>query len=89
MSDIYEELSNYIQKKIRISQIYQPIMLMSLLMHAGKCQDEFIERDFLEYDNNQIEYYMHITDNLAGRILRKHGIVKRDALQKSFTFKPV
>lgn len=85
MSDIYEELANYIQKKIRIFQIYQPIMLMSLLMHAGKCQDEFIARDFLEYDNNQIEYYMHITDNLAGRILRKHGIVKRDALQKSFT----
>jgi ATP adenylyltransferase len=85
MSDLFEELSDFIQTKMRMSHIFQPVMLMSLLINDGKRSDKSFARDYLKYDESQIEYYTQITNNMVGRVLRKHGIVRRDALQKSFT----
>jgi diadenosine tetraphosphate (Ap4A) HIT family hydrolase/5-methylcytosine-specific restriction endonuclease McrA len=85
MSNLYEELSDFIQKKMRISHIYQPIMLMSLLINDGKRSYELMARDLLMGDEIQIEYYFQIANNMIVRVLGSQGIVKRNALQKTFT----
>jgi hypothetical protein len=33
----YQELKEFIQKRMRMSHTYQPVMIMALLRHHGKC----------------------------------------------------
>jgi diadenosine tetraphosphate (Ap4A) HIT family hydrolase len=74
----YEELSQFIAKRMRMAHIYQPLMLMSLLKHGGRCPTKVIAKAILGRDESQLEYYENITNNMVGRVLRKHGIVERD-----------
>ena len=75
---LFREISNFIQKKMRMSHIYQPVVLMALLKNNGTCTDRAIAAALLEKDSSQIDYYKTITNNMVGRVLRNHKIVSRD-----------
>lgn len=75
----YSELKHFITKRMRMSHIYQPVMLMALLRHSGKCTTNQIARAILKYDEAQIEYYEQITNNMVGKVLRNHGIVEKQS----------
>jgi ATP adenylyltransferase len=68
----YKELEDFIQNKMRMSHIYQPVMLMILLKNNGNCHEQLIARALLERDLSQIEYYTAITNNMVGRVLQNH-----------------
>ena len=65
----FKTLKNYINKKMRMSHIYQPVMLMELLKNKGKASTDSIAKQFLRYDEAQIEYYQHITKIMPGKVL--------------------
>ena len=81
----YEILFDFIDKKMRMSHIYQPVMLMALLSKGGKCHEREIASELLARDESQIEYYTQITNNMVGRVLRDHQIVERDRATKTYT----
>ena len=60
MSKRYEELSEFIRKKMRMSHIYQPVMLVELLQNKGSASVRDIAKALLVRDISQIEYYEHI-----------------------------
>ena len=61
---------------MRMSHIYQPVMLMTLLNNDGEASVKQIATQFAERDEALIEYYSKITNNMPGRVLGKnHGIV--------------
>ena len=62
---------------MRMSHIYQPVMLMALLKNGGVCSTTKIAKAILKYDEAQIEYYEQITNNMVGKVLRRHGIVEK------------
>ncbi len=74
----YRELSDFIKNRMRMSHIYQPVMLITLLRNQGKSSQTDIARALLEYDQSQIEYYTNITNNMVGQVLRSHNIVEKD-----------
>jgi ATP adenylyltransferase len=74
----HDELVEFIQSRMRMSHIYQPVMLMTLLENGGRCSTQEIARAILNHDESQLEYYGHITNNMVGRVLRRHGLVERD-----------
>ena len=74
----YEELAEFIDKRMRMAHVYQPVMLITLLENEGQATENEIARALLSHDIAQIEYYETITRNMVGRVLRNHGIVKRD-----------
>ena len=74
----YPELKDFISKKMRLSHIYQPVMLLTLLKAEGECSEEEIARAILAHDQSQIEYYEKITRDMVGRVLRGHKIVERE-----------
>jgi hypothetical protein len=53
-------------------------MLMTLLENGGKASTREIARAILEHDESQIEYYEKIVGNMVGRVLRRHGLVKKE-----------
>ena len=56
-SSAYERLAEYINRRMRMSHIYQPLMLMELLGRSSPAPAEDIARRILGEDSSQIEYY--------------------------------
>lgn len=73
----YQDCEDFIQNRMRMSHIYQPVMLMTLLRSDGKASTTRIAKAILEHDESQIEYYEKVVGNMVGRILRSHGVVKK------------
>ena len=74
----FEDLLTFITKRMRMSHIYQPVMLKVLLENDGRASRKAIAKAFLIEDQSQIEYYVAIVRDMPGRVLSKHGIVERD-----------
>jgi ATP adenylyltransferase len=73
----FDDLLTFITKQMRMSHIYQPVMLKVLLENNGRISREAIAKAFLNEDQSQIEYYENIVREMPGRVLSKHGIVER------------
>jgi ATP adenylyltransferase len=54
---------------MRMSAIYQPIMLMELLKQGGTASVTDIAKAILIHDQSQIEYYEQRVRNMVGRVL--------------------
>lgn len=73
----YEQLKDYISKRMWMQHIYQPVMIRTLLQskeYSASVED--IAREFLINDEPQLQYYKYITKVMPGRVLRSHGIVR-------------
>jgi len=79
MKSSFEVISDFISKKMRMSHIYQPVMLLELLRGNGLATVNQIAQSLLSYDASQVEYYEHITKNMVGKVLTKNrGITSRE-----------
>jgi diadenosine tetraphosphate (Ap4A) HIT family hydrolase/5-methylcytosine-specific restriction endonuclease McrA len=72
------KLKEFVLNKMRMSHVYQPVMIKSLLDNKGKLDVEDIAKEILNYDLSQVEYYENITHNMVGKVLRSHNIVSRN-----------
>jgi len=71
MSLTREELASYITKAMRMSHVYQPVMLRVLLESDGEASITDIAKALLSHDRSQVEYYELRT--------KKHGWPRPDA----------
>ena len=71
MSRLYHRLQQFIASEMRMSHVYQPVMLAELLKTKGKATVRQIARAILEKDPTQVEYYENITKNMVGQVLTK------------------
>lgn len=79
MSSQFEKLSGFILNEMRMSHIYQPVMLIELLRRNGAATVEEVAKALVGHDRSQVEYYEHITKNMVGRVLtNSRGITRRD-----------
>ncbi len=65
----YDQLVDFVERRMRMSHIYQPVMLLTLLQHGGQCSETDIAKAISVHDTTQIEYYEAITRNMVGRVL--------------------
>ena len=54
---------------MRMSHIYQPVMIRELLKSGGKASIRNIAAAFLSRDESQLEYYKQITKDMPGKVL--------------------
>ena len=71
----FERLASYIRKEMRMSHIYQPVMLEVLLRQGGTASTADIARALLSHDRSQVEYYELRTKMMVGRVLTQNGVV--------------
>ncbi len=74
----YNQLKGFLQDKMRMSHIYQPVMIKHLLRNHGIASDIEIAKETSLQDPTQIEYYQNITNNMVGKVLRNHKIVEKN-----------
>jgi ATP adenylyltransferase len=78
-SRTYEELAHFIENEMRMSHVYQPVMLKALLRQRGAASAKEVARALLAEDRAQVEYYEQITKNMVGRVLTKNrGITSKE-----------
>lgn len=72
----FERLARYIREEMRMSHIYQPVMLEVLLRQGGTASTEDIAKALLSYDRSQVEYYELRTKMMVGKVLTQNGVVE-------------
>lgn len=79
MTKIYDRLKQFLTTEIRMSHIYQPVMLKHIFLNDGSASITDIAKDLLSYDQSQIEYYEDRTKNMVGKVLTSNrGITTRE-----------
>jgi ATP adenylyltransferase len=77
----YANLRSFLLEKMRMSHIYQPVMIKRLLEGNGSATDNEIAAVLVNFDPSQLEYYKKITNNMVGKVLRSHHIVNKERNQ--------
>lgn len=78
MTETFEKLKKYITEEMRMSHVYQPVMLLELLSNNGHSSVKQIAEAILRKDPTQIEYFSEIVKNMVGDVLTK----KREITEK-------
>ena len=79
MRDIanYDDLKHFLASKsgLRMSHIYKPSMLLTVMRKGGMASKQAIAGDFLLRDSNQVDYYRRkIVHPMPGRRLVRDGL---------------
>lgn len=78
-SPAFERLAHFISDEMRMSHIYQPVMVREVLQRNGSASVNQIAKALLAEDRSQVEYYEQITKNMVGRVLtQKRGITEKE-----------
>ena len=56
----FSDLKDFLINRMRMSHIYQPEMLMTLLKNGGVASVESLVKDLLINDQSQMEYYENV-----------------------------
>lgn len=83
----YIEIKDFIQNRMRMSHVYQPVMLSELLQKNGKADSSEIATVLLNKDQSQIDYYQHIVNGMVGKVLRSHALVTKLPRQSDYFLK--
>ncbi len=70
-------LFDFVKNKMKMSHIYQPVMIKTLIENDGSASVFNLAKELLIYDLAQIEYYSSVTNSMVGKVLRKHKIVDK------------
>jgi ATP adenylyltransferase len=77
-SKLFILLRDFLTNRMKMSHIYQPVMLMEIIKRGGTASVEEIAKSLLEHDQSQIDYYSEITKKMVGDVLSsKNGIVQK------------
>jgi diadenosine tetraphosphate (Ap4A) HIT family hydrolase len=74
----FEQLIDFLENKMRMSHIYQPLLIRSLVDAGGSATLRQLAHSFLVQDESQLIYYEKRIKEMPLRVLLNHGVVKRD-----------
>lgn len=74
----FDDLADFLQNRMRMSHVYQPLMISCLLLNRGRATVTEIARAILSHDESQVEYYEKITNEMVGRVLRNRQVVTKE-----------
>ena len=70
-----EDLLSFLEEQMRMSHVYQPLLIRSLLDAGGQATTRQVATDFAKEDEAQVRYYEERIKQMPLRVLRKHGVV--------------
>ena len=66
MSSAFSRLRDSLDRQMRMSHLYQPVMLEVLLERGGTAQIRDIAAAILAHDESQIDYYEEVVNRMPG-----------------------
>lgn len=74
----YDELVDFIENRMRMSHVYQPLLIRALVDAGGVATVRQLAQAFLIKDESQLLYYEDVIKRMPVRVLASHGVVKRE-----------
>ncbi len=74
----YETLREFLSSKMRLSHIYQPLLIKSLVEAGGTATIRQLATIFLSQDESQLLYYENRLKEMPIRVLSKHDVITKD-----------
>jgi diadenosine tetraphosphate (Ap4A) HIT family hydrolase len=74
----FDELIEFLETKMRLSHIYQPLLIKALVDAGGSATIRQLANAFLSQDESQLIYYEDRIKQMPLKVLCKHGIVSKD-----------
>ena len=74
----FSDLLDFITQRMKMSHIYQPLMIRSLVEAGGSATLRQLAYSFLSQDESQLAYYEDRIKNMPLKVLSRHGIVKKE-----------
>lgn len=71
----YEEMARFVRHTMKMTSVYQPIVIRALVESGGEATDSDIARAFMGEDKRRLEYYAGIARRWPRKVLEKHGVV--------------
>ena len=76
---MFRKLKKFLSSEMRMSHIYQPVMIKTLLQKKGSAETSNIAKQLLMHDQSQVEYYEQVVKNMVGKVLTtKRKLTKKD-----------
>jgi hypothetical protein len=72
----FEQLTDFLKNKMRLSHIYQPLLIRSLVDAGGSATLRQLASSFLAQDESQLLYYEKRIKEMPLKVLSKHGVVE-------------
>jgi len=73
-----EELLDFVEHRMRMSHVYQPLLIRSLLDAGGLATLRQLAVEFARFDEAQIRYYQDRITKMPLPVLARHGVLRRD-----------
>lgn len=74
----FDTLYAFIKTKMRMSHIYQPLLIKSLIECDGMATLRQIAHGFLSQDESQLLYYEDRIKNMPVPVLQRHGVLEKE-----------
>lgn len=71
----FKQLQSFLTEEMRMSHIYQPLLIQSLLESDNKATVRQLAQVFFSKDESQIQYYEKRLKEMPIKVLKKHGII--------------
>ena len=69
-----DDLLEFINTKMRMSHVYQPLLIRSLLDAGGQASLRQVAADFVAEDEGHLRYYEERIKAMPLKVLRNHGV---------------
>jgi diadenosine tetraphosphate (Ap4A) HIT family hydrolase len=74
----YDQIVDFITSKMKMSHIYQPLLIRRLVDSGGSATLRQLAQFFLSQDESQLLYYENRIKEMPLKVLSKHGIVSKE-----------
>lgn len=74
----FDQLIDFLTNKMRMSHIYQPLLIRSLVDAGGSATLRQLAQVFLSQDESQLAYYEKRIKEMPVKVLRSHDIITKD-----------
>jgi 5-methylcytosine-specific restriction endonuclease McrA len=74
----FDELVDFIEHRMRMSHIYQPLLIRTLVDTGGTATLRQIAMAFLDRDESQVRYYEDRIKKMPLPVLKRHGVIARE-----------
>lgn len=71
----YDELIDFLKNRMRMSHIYQPLLIKSLVESGGIATVRQLALEFLSQDESQVIFYEKRIKEMPLRVLKRHNVV--------------
>jgi len=83
----FEILREFLLSKMKLSHIYQPLLIKTLIEAGGSATIRQLAITFLTYDESQILYYEKRLKEMPIKVLKSHGVINKDGESVSLNVK--